>query len=155
SAVVPSGFVADVYGITVGADGNLWFTESSTDRVGNITPNLTTINEFSTGITAGSIPLNIVSGADGALWFTEISSNAIGRITTAGVVTEFSLAGLQAGSQPGDIVSDPANNLLYFTEFGVGRIGSINPSAGSDALILASEKKSAVVPSGAGAQVAD
>ncbi len=153
SAVVPSGDGAGVGRITLGPDGNLWFTEASVNRVGNINPTLTTINEFSTGITAGAAPTNIVSGAGGALWFTEFGNNAVGRITTAGVVTEFSLAGLQAASGPFDIASDPTNHLLYFTEQGVGRIGSINPSAGSDAAILASETQTPVVPSGDGAAV--
>ena len=125
----------------------------SADRVGNINPTLATINEFSAGITAGAAPTNIVSGADGNLWFTESTNNAIGRITTAGVVTEFSLAALGAGTGPLDIVSDPANNLLYFTENNTGQIGRINPLAGSNAQILASETQSAVVPSGAGAGV--
>jgi streptogramin lyase len=155
SAVVPSGSGAFLSGITLGSDGNLWFTEAFANRVANISPDLTTINEFSSGITAGATPGDIVSGADGALWFTEVGNNAIGRITTAGVVTEFSLAGLQANSAPIGIVSDPANNLLYFTEFGPGRIGRINPLAGSDASILASEQQSAVVPSGAPAEISN
>src|SRR5438045_1263983 len=104
---------------------------------------LAAVTEFPLA-TPGSLPGDIVRGGDGNLWFTETDNNAIGRITPAGVVTEFSLAGLQAGSQPLDIVSDPTNNLLYFTELGVGRIGTINPLAGSDALILASESQSAV-----------
>jgi streptogramin lyase len=152
SVVVPSGAGAGVSGITLGPDGNLWFTEVNVDRVGNITPNLATGNEFSTGITPGAAPENIVTGADGALWFTEFG-NAVGRITTAGAVTEFSLAALGVNNGPIDIVSDPANNLLYFTLKNVGTIGRINPLATSDALILASETQSAVVPSGAGAGV--
>jgi streptogramin lyase/Ca2+-binding RTX toxin-like protein len=112
---------------------------------------LAVVTEFP--LAAASLPGDIVRGGDGNLWFTEIDNNAIGRITPAGVVTEFSLAGLQPGSEPLGIVADPNNNLLYFTELGVGRIGTINPLAGSDALILASLSQSAVVPSGAGAGV--
>jgi streptogramin lyase len=149
SAVVPSGAGAEPNGITLGPDGNLWFAEGSADRIGNINPTLTTINEFATGI--GALPVNIVSGADGDLWFTEKNKNAIGRITTVGIVTEFSLAALGANNGPFDIVSDPNNSLLYFTEANVGQIGRINPLAGTDTLILASETQSAVVPSGAGA----
>jgi streptogramin lyase len=110
------------------------------------------ITEFGTGITPASTPTGITRGADGNLWFTEFDNNAVARITPSGTVTEFSLAGLQAGSSPQNITGGP-NGLLFFTERGVGRIGSIDPLAGSDAAILASLKQSAVVPSGAGAGV--
>jgi CSLREA domain-containing protein len=153
SPVVPSGAAAGLDGITLGPDGNLWFTEATVSRVGKVNPSLVTLTEFSTGITAGATPVNIVAGAGGALWFTELSNNAIGRITTAGAVTEFSLAALGAGTQPSAIASDPVNNWIYFIQQNTGRIGDINPLAGSDSLILASQAQSAVVPSGAGATV--
>jgi streptogramin lyase len=112
------------------------------------------ITEFGTGITPLSNPHGITRGVDGNLWFTEFNHNAIARITPSGVVTEFSLNALQAGSQPENITSGP-NGLLYFTERAVGKIGSINPQAGSNAAILASLIQTAVVPSGAGAGVDD
>src|SRR6266446_3289481 len=56
SAVVPSGAGAGLNGITAGPDGKLWFTEVNVDRVGNLSANLATINEFSTGITTGAAP---------------------------------------------------------------------------------------------------
>jgi uncharacterized repeat protein (TIGR01451 family) len=110
---------------------------------------LTTITEFSAGITAGSEPVGITQGADGNLWFTEFNNNALGRITPSGAVTEFSLAALNAaGSDPVGITSDPNNGLLYFTEVGYGRIGSINPLASGDAAILNSLTQSAPVVGG-------
>jgi streptogramin lyase len=128
SAVVPSGAGAGVGGITVGPDGNLWFTETNVDKIAKINPTLTTVNEFSTGIMAGSAPSNIVTGPDGALWFTETNNGAtgaIGRITTAGTVTnEFLLPGTGANNDPEDITVGPDDNL-WFTEAGTSRIGRI------------------------------
>jgi len=95
SAIVPSGNgagAAGLTGITPGPDGRLWFTEATADRVGDVTANLATINEYSTGISAGSAPTGIAVGPDGALWFTENSGSRIGRIPTAGFpVSQFSL----------------------------------------------------------------
>src|SRR5439155_15535744 len=125
SAVVPSGAGAGVHGITVGPDGNLWFTETTANRVANVNPTLTTINEFATGITAGAAPVGIVAGPDGALWFTEsnnTATGAIGRITTAGAVTEFLLPG--SNNDPQGITVGP-DGALWFTEAGTSQIGRI------------------------------
>ena len=65
-------------GIAAGADGNLWFTESSSNRIGRITP-AGVVTEFSAGITAGRSPYGITAGPDGNLWFTETAGNRIGR----------------------------------------------------------------------------
>src|SRR5262245_29037447 len=73
--------------ITLGPDGNLWFTEALVNRIGRITPG-GVITEFPIP-TAGSIPGGIAAGPDGNLWFTEETGNKIGRITPAGVITEF------------------------------------------------------------------
>ena len=42
--------------ITAGADGNLWFTEPSGNRIGRISPS-GAVTEFSAGITAGAVPV--------------------------------------------------------------------------------------------------
>ncbi len=100
-------------GITKGSDGNLWFTENATGRIGRMTP-AGVFTEFalpavpppagSPAGTAGSTPAPtaITAGPDGALWFTGIPGE-IGRITTAGVVTEFAVPAIPppAGSKPG------------------------------------------------------
>src|SRR6266550_7988578 len=72
--------------ITAGPDGNLWFTESSGNQIGRITP-AGLITEFPLP-NSGSDPRGITAGPDGALWFTEFGGNRIGRVTTAGVITE-------------------------------------------------------------------
>jgi streptogramin lyase len=98
--------------ITPGPDGNLWFTEFWSNRIGRMTPagNLT---EFPIP-TANSAPRGIVAGPDGNLWFVEADFNRTGvaRITTTGVVTEYSLGGSALDQlQPTDIVVGHDGNL--------------------------------------------
>jgi streptogramin lyase len=71
------------FGMTSGADGNVWFTVLGSNSIGRIT-------------TAGVITLfpvphsgePIVSAPDGALYYVEGNLQILGRITTDGVATE-------------------------------------------------------------------
>jgi streptogramin lyase len=110
------------YGIVVGRDGNLWFTEYNGSRIGRITT-AGAITEFSTGVTSGSGPSGIAAGSDGNLWFAETNADQIGRITTTGAVNEFSV-GITANSAPTGIVGGPDGNL-WFTENTGDQIGRI------------------------------
>ena len=87
--------------IVTGADGNLWFTEQTADRIGRITPD-GTITEFGAGITPSpnqslpgvhqyqlAQPGDITKGPDGNVWFVEQLASRVGRITPEGVITEF------------------------------------------------------------------
>jgi virginiamycin B lyase len=80
--------------ITLGPDGNLWFTEPGADElapedfgqvdaVARITPS-GIITEFP--VTRGSRPTDATAGAHGNIWFTEIAASQIGRIPPAGVL---------------------------------------------------------------------
>ena len=111
--------------IAAGAEGNLWFTEGVTSKVGRITPS-GAITELTTGISAGSNPVGIARGPEGDLWFTEFNGARIGRMTPSGVVTEFS-SGLTPGSEPWWIVEGPDGNM-WFTERVGDRIGRITPA---------------------------
>ncbi len=75
--------------IAAGPDGNLWFIESTANKIARITM-AGVVTEFSAGISANAGLSGIFAGPDGNLWFTEGTANKIGKITTAGVVTEFS-----------------------------------------------------------------
>jgi streptogramin lyase len=114
---------AKPFAIVTGPDGNLWFTESGTGRIGRITPS-GTVTEFSAGITPGAKLGEIAAGPDGNLWFTEPNTNGIGRITPNGVVTEFT-AGLGT-AQPFGITLGPDNNL-WFTDQASNRVGRVTP----------------------------
>jgi len=115
------------YGITVGSDGNLWFTESNAGKIGRITPD-GKITEFSTP-TLDSAPRGITKGPDGNIWFTQWDGNKIGRITPSGKITEFSLQ--TPGSAPEGITSGPDSNLWFTEPCGLctsgSKIGRITP----------------------------
>jgi virginiamycin B lyase len=104
-------------GITVGPDGNLWFTEFGVGQIGRITTG-GTVTEF----TAAGNPQLIVVGSDGKLWFPETTVNRIGHMTTSGAFGDFpvinsdpSLVGIAAGS----------DGNLWFCEAGPGNVGRI------------------------------
>src|SRR5262249_51154861 len=75
--------------MTIGPDGNLWFTESAANKIGRIT-RMGVLTEFPVP-TASSGLAQIATGPDGNLWFTENSASKIGQITPSGTITEFPL----------------------------------------------------------------
>jgi virginiamycin B lyase len=106
------------YGITVGPDGALWFTDSgASNHIGRITT-AGAMTEFP--VPSGSLG-GITVGPDGALWFASAlaGGNTIGRITTAGVVTEFPISG-----DPLNIITGP-DGALWFTEYNANKIGRL------------------------------
>ncbi|MCR1899236.1 hypothetical protein NSA47_09585 [Irregularibacter muris] len=70
------------YGITVGPNGAMWFTESRGNKIGRITSK-GEITEYLLP-TLDAEPLIIAKGIDGALWFTEYKANKIGKISIEG-----------------------------------------------------------------------
>ena len=111
-------------GITVGADGNIWYTEAFVSQIFSFdAPFYSFWNAYS----VSGQPKSITAGPDGALWFTSSNSNAIGRITTAGSVTAFSIPTTNAGAEA--IVAGP-DGALWFTEPSGNNIGRIT-TAGS------------------------
>jgi virginiamycin B lyase len=114
------------WGITVGADGNLWFTEEGSGKLGRITT-AGVITEFPIP-TANSDPRGITAGWDGNLWFTENLGNKIGRMVPGpDVITEFPT--LSSNNGPAFITAGADGNL-WFTNSNGNKIGKIN-SAGN------------------------
>src|SRR5262245_55329689 len=128
---------ANTYGITRGPDGNMWFTEALSGKIGRITP-AGVVTEFA--LPPDTQPYGITVGSDGNLWFAEQFFGAgaqtgamgrIGRITPSGVITQFS-AGISSFSRPYGITAGPDGNL-WFTEqtsnpMAIGRVGRVTPS---------------------------
>jgi streptogramin lyase len=114
--------------IARGPDGNLWFTEPASNRIGRITP-AGVVTEF-TVPTANTLPGGITAGPDGNLWFTEDFSEGrgqkIGRISPSGAITEFPLP---AGDAPAHITAGPDGNLWFtLMNDGAAKIGRILPT---------------------------
>lgn len=114
---------SNLYQITAGPDGNLWFAEADGNKIGKITPG-GTITEYPIPTTLSS-PVGITNGPDGNIWFTEYIGNKIGKITPSGTITEYPLP--TAISWPFGITAGPDGNL-WFTEFSSGKIGKITPA---------------------------
>ena len=116
-------------GITLGPDGNLWFTGVGSDAfpapaVGFATPAglITTILLPN----AGSQPGSITKGPDGNLWFTDPGLHEIGRVSPGThAVTEF--GGLTSNAFPEGITAGPDGNV-WFTDATLPGIGRITPA---------------------------
>ena len=121
------------YDITVGPDGNLWFTiltpccDTPKYDIGMLTPS----GQF-TGFnvtTPNSGPTSIVNGPDGNLWFDEFYAGKIGTMTTAGVVTEYPLPQIMVSGAPANVSSQfmtvGPDGALWFTGHGYGSSGGV------------------------------
>jgi streptogramin lyase len=135
---VPSVAANDLTGIAAGPDGNVWFTEYSSNAIGRITP-AGVVSTFPIP-TAGSIPGSITGAPDGALWFTQSGTNQVGRMTTQGGVTEFAFpngqntqSGIVATSQGVMFLErpDPSNTALGFVLYNNGGTGELPLGASS------------------------
>ena len=114
-------------GITVGSDGNIWFTNwgSLGDFIGRMTPT-GNVTEFS--LPFGTDPVGIASGPDGNLWFAAYGSNTIDVMSTSGTMLhQYSASG--SDRRPGDLddITVGSDKNLYFTEQ-TGDIGEITTS---------------------------
>jgi virginiamycin B lyase len=68
------------FGITVGPDFNIWFTEQNSNDIAINYPGSTTFKTFPIPTTNSGAGL-LTTGPDGNLWFTEITANKVGVIT--------------------------------------------------------------------------
>jgi streptogramin lyase len=84
----PAGNIAEPEDITLGLDGNYWFTNFGNGRIGRITT-AGAVTTFADP--AGNLirPFGITAGPDGNIWFTDFRSNVVGRITPAGAIATF------------------------------------------------------------------
>ena len=121
--------------ITVGPDGNVWFTENGPNNAlllltvlgsalgGPASSALTQIGRITPAGTITLFPLRdaditrifltgITPGPDGALWFGVGGGGRIGRITTSGSISEFPIPARPTRT-PGAIVAGPDGNLWF------------------------------------------
>ena len=106
-------------GITVGPDGNLWFTANT--AIGRIYPGSGWIALF--GLHAAA---TAIAQAQGDLWFAQPDTNTIGRMHVDGtLVNEYRIPSKSSGA--GSLALGP-DGSLWFTESAAGKIGRILPS---------------------------
>lgn len=101
------------FGITAGADGNMWIAERS-GSIAKMSTAGALLAEYP--VPGGGEPFEITAGPDGNLWFTDAIKGAIGKITTSGVITEFT-SGITSGVLTQGITAGADGNL-WFTERG-------------------------------------
>jgi virginiamycin B lyase len=107
-----------------GTDGNMWFTERGTGKIGSIDA-AGRITEYAIP-TPNNVPQAVLQDPSGAVWFTEQGGNKIGRLDPAtGSFTEFAVPTANAGVQGLALGPDGA---LWFTERNAGKIGRMDTS---------------------------
>jgi streptogramin lyase len=104
---------AELGGLILGPEGNLWFTLSGArPEIGRITPQ-GKIMTFTSGLEPASDPGALVLGPEGDLWFSDDRRPpAIGRVTPEGTITEFS-AGISPESAPKNLLLGPDGNFWF------------------------------------------
>jgi virginiamycin B lyase len=120
---LPSGAGAP-WGIAVGADGKIWFSEESSGKVGRLDPITGRIVEYALP-TAHSQPQGIVLGSDGAVWGVEAGANKVFRITTIGRATEYRIP--TPNSVPVAIASG-RYGYLWVSELSGGKLLRVSPT---------------------------
>ncbi|HLH65690.1 MAG TPA: hypothetical protein VKV27_08305 [Solirubrobacteraceae bacterium] len=122
-ATTAGGNVAtDADNIAAGPGGNLWFAESGSARIGEMTTSGQVVGSFpAPPASLNGYPLGIAKGPDGNMWFTEGGNGqTIGRVTPSGSVTQFKLG--SAYSALWSIVAGPDGNMWFTDGSGVGCI---------------------------------
>jgi streptogramin lyase len=112
------------FAITMGEDGNFWFTLSNGGKVARITPR-GSISYFTTP--SLSNPAFITPGPDGNIWFGEGSTGRIASITPDGVITEYQFSffgvsvGITTGSDDNIWFTDQTDHAVWRFEIATGR----------------------------------
>ena len=140
-----------VDGIALGSDGNIWYTEPSTNKVGRINPSNPTGDNVDWSITAspGSSPTGIAAVLDGDLWITQSSTGQIGQFSPSDptAVTETTIPSPNAPARRARTTAGPDKDLWFTDSPNEGgttgaKIGRINPSTHTVAVFLVGTKDS-------------
>ncbi|GAC1345192.1 MAG: hypothetical protein NVSMB27_07080 [Ktedonobacteraceae bacterium] len=120
----PANFSSPAF-LALDGQGNIWFTEPTTNSIGEYIPGSGTWNQWGTGITAGSAPYNLAFDKNGTIWFSEAKRDAIGFFnTTTHQVVETTL---KTGTDPDGMLTDAAGTI-WFAEDNAGKLGYFTPT---------------------------
>jgi virginiamycin B lyase len=115
---------AQPFAITMGEDGNFWFTLANSSKVARLTPG-GLINYSRTP--SLSNPAFITPGPDGNIWFGEGSTGKIASVTRDGVITEYQFSffgvsvGITTGSDGNIWFTDQTDHAVWRFEIANGR----------------------------------
>src|SRR5262249_54056797 len=107
--------------LTLGPDGAIWFTKTTSDGVGRITLS-GALSEFH--LQQFNRPRALISGPDGNLWITA-NDEQMGRLSPSG---QFKRIGFTLANATTYGIASGSNDTLWFTEPLANRIGSITLS---------------------------
>jgi virginiamycin B lyase len=111
------------FAITMGEDGNFWFTLSNSSKVARITPRGAIDYSRTPSL---SNPAFITPGPDGNIWFGEGSTGKIASITPNGVITEYQFSffgvsvGITTGSDGNIWFTDQTDHAVWRFEIATG-----------------------------------
>jgi RHS repeat-associated protein len=105
--------------IAQGPNGNIWFGNGRTHKIGQITTSGAIAGEYTPAEGWG---FKVASGPDGNVWYTNTNASKIGKVTPKGAVTEYALPAL---SGPNGITTGPDGNLWY-ANYESNRVGKIS-----------------------------
>lgn len=112
--------------VTIDSQGNVWFSEPTTNAIGELTPSTNTWHQWA--LPKGTIPYDLLFDKNGNLWFTEFGDSAIGFFNP---ITHLYVQTLlpTANSSPYGITMDPHGDI-WFTEnaLNVEKIGKFAPT---------------------------
>ena len=112
--------------ITTGADGNLWFTEAFSNKIGRLTPS-GTLTEFTNAIQAGDDFVgDIAKGPDGNVWF--VSGSGVAEITPSGAITQYGPFGAGIGVTAGLTTGPDGNLWLGLGSATQNWVGKVSPT---------------------------
>jgi streptogramin lyase len=120
-------------GITGGPDGNVYFTDTMNNAIGQIIPSGVITELPLSGPVGGGFFKNgldgITLGSNNKLAFTESTQGAIGNITTSGSYNQIPIdsTGNDTGQEP-DQITKSSDGTLWFTEDGAMAIGELTTS---------------------------
>ena len=135
---------ARIYGVALGSDGGIWFTDAGTHQIGRIDPNTFAIAEY-TGLPATANPYGIVDGQDGNLYFSDTSSTpAFGSINISTHAINEYTAGLP-GFNPQTYTSSSPYRLVRGSD---GNIWAADPGEATIDKFVVSTHSTTQYPNG-------
>jgi virginiamycin B lyase len=123
----PAGYSSPVF-LALDASGNIWFTEPTTNAIGELIPGSTPTWHQWTVPTANAVPYDLVFDKNGNLWFTEYSANQIGFFNpTTATFVETKLPSAASKPTPYGITLS-SNGKIWVAENGLPNIATFLPT---------------------------
>ena len=110
-------------GLAIDKDGNIWYSQFRTSRLGKLNPITSEITEYATGtLTSGTY--QIISDKDGNIWTTQFRANRLIKISPqTNSISEFTIPSDNTFTQT--LIAD-SNGNIWFIERNENKLGFFN-----------------------------